>query len=104
MSGLESFFLIVGIICVFRFLLKILFHIKDALNAFVFPSFSSSINFTEKYGEWAIVTGCTQGIGRYYAEELAKRGMSIVLISRSKSKLEDVAKALADKYGKLKYL
>ena len=26
------------------------------------------------YGSWAVVTGCTDGIGRAYAEALAKKG------------------------------
>ena len=27
-----------------------------------------------KYGQWAVVTGATDGIGRAYAEALAKKG------------------------------
>jgi len=42
-------------------------------------------------GEWAIVTGATDGIGRAYAEELAALGLNVVLISRSLYKLKDVA-------------
>ncbi|KAJ0056505.1 hypothetical protein NL108_008352, partial [Boleophthalmus pectinirostris] len=45
------------------------------------------------------VTGATDGIGKAYAEELARRGFSIVLISRSQDKLDDVAKAVESKYG-----
>mmetsp|Transcript_38103 Transcript_38103/g.75955 ORF Transcript_38103/g.75955 Transcript_38103/m.75955 type:complete len:324 (+) Transcript_38103:82-1053(+) len=39
------------------------------------------------YGKWAVVTGSTSGIGKEYADYLAKRGMSILAISRSKDKL-----------------
>uniref|UniRef100_A0A8C8X0K0 Very-long-chain 3-oxoacyl-CoA reductase n=3 Tax=Felidae TaxID=9681 RepID=A0A8C8X0K0_PANLE len=42
-------------------------------------------------GEWAVVTGSTDGIGKSYAEELAKHGMKIVLISRSQDKLNQVS-------------
>ncbi|CAG0880510.1 unnamed protein product, partial [Darwinula stevensoni] len=49
-----------------------------------YPSFTS-------YGTWAVVTGCTDGIGLSYAKELARRGMKIVLISRNPKKLEAVA-------------
>jgi 17beta-estradiol 17-dehydrogenase / very-long-chain 3-oxoacyl-CoA reductase len=40
------------------------------------------------------VTGSTDGIGKQYARELANHGMNIVLISRTKSKLEQVAKEI----------
>lgn len=39
----------------------------------------------------SVITGSTDGIGKEYAKELAKRGINIVLISRTESKLVDVA-------------
>lgn len=38
-----------------------------------------------------VVTGATDGIGKAYARELAKQGMNIILVSRTKAKLESVA-------------
>lgn len=52
-----------------------------------------------RLGQWAVVTGATDGIGKAYAEELGRRGFSIVLISRSQEKLDDVAKTVESKYG-----
>uniref|UniRef100_A0A7N6AST3 Hydroxysteroid (17-beta) dehydrogenase 12b n=1 Tax=Anabas testudineus TaxID=64144 RepID=A0A7N6AST3_ANATE len=52
-----------------------------------------------KLGRWAVVTGATDGIGKAYAEELARRGFAIVLISRSQEKLDEVSKAIASKCG-----
>ncbi|XP_029409867.1 very-long-chain 3-oxoacyl-CoA reductase isoform X1 [Nannospalax galili] len=49
-------------------------------------------------GEWAVVTGSTDGIGKAYAEELAKRGMKIVLISRSQDKLNQVSSEIKEKF------
>ncbi|KAG9260808.1 very-long-chain 3-oxoacyl-CoA reductase-B [Astyanax mexicanus] len=49
-------------------------------------------------GAWAVVTGATDGIGKAYAEELARRGFSIVLISRTQEKLDEVSKAIESKY------
>lgn len=43
-----------------------------------------------KFGKWAIVTGATDGIGKAYALALAKKGMSIILISRTEAKLKAV--------------
>ncbi|MEQ2290224.1 hypothetical protein AMECASPLE_001258 [Ameca splendens] len=47
----------------------------------------------------SVVTGATDGIGKAYAEELARRGFAIILISRSQEKLDDVSKAIASKCG-----
>ena len=44
-----------------------------------------------KFGKYAVVTGATDGIGKAYAHALSKRGMSLVLISRTESKLRAVA-------------
>ncbi|XP_053686340.1 very-long-chain 3-oxoacyl-CoA reductase isoform X2 [Sabethes cyaneus] len=55
--------------------------------------FGSSIKLKEM-GEWALVTGATDGIGKAYAKALAKKGLNVVLVSRTLSKLEDVAKEI----------
>ncbi|KAH8287777.1 hypothetical protein KR054_012676 [Drosophila jambulina] len=60
--------------------------------------FGSSVNLA-KMGEWAVVTGSTDGIGKAYAKELARRGLKLVLISRSLEKLNAVAKEIGDKYN-----
>ena len=51
---------------------------------------------TERYGadSWAVVTGASDGIGKATCFELARRGFNIVLISRSLSKLNQVAAEL----------
>lgn len=46
----------------------------------------------------ACPVGATDGIGRAYAEELASRGLNIILISRNQEKLQMVAKDIADTY------
>uniref|UniRef100_W5L2Q8 3-ketoacyl-CoA reductase n=1 Tax=Astyanax mexicanus TaxID=7994 RepID=W5L2Q8_ASTMX len=51
-----------------------------------------------KLGKWAVVTGATDGIGKSYAEELARRGFSMMLISRTQEKLDDVAQSLERRY------
>lgn len=52
------------------------------------------------FGEWAVVTGATNGIGKAYAFELARRGLNIVLISRSLEKLKNTAEEIEQKHGK----
>ncbi|MCM0606992.1 MAG: SDR family NAD(P)-dependent oxidoreductase [Xanthomonadaceae bacterium] len=48
-------------------------------------------NFIKKYGEWAIVTGSSNGIGRALAIEVAKYGLNVVLVARSAAKLEKLS-------------
>ncbi|CAB1331718.1 unnamed protein product [Coregonus sp. 'balchen'] len=45
-----------------------------------------------------VVTGATDGIGKVYAEELARKGFAMMLISRSQDKLDDVARQLEEQY------
>ncbi|XP_024414508.2 very-long-chain 3-oxoacyl-CoA reductase [Desmodus rotundus] len=54
--------------------------------------------FGPALGEWAVVTGSTDGIGKSYAEELAKHGMKVVLISRSQDKLNQVSSEIREKF------
>eukprot|EP00088_Acartia_fossae_P030797 TRINITY_DN3178_c0_g1_i1.p1 TRINITY_DN3178_c0_g1~~TRINITY_DN3178_c0_g1_i1.p1 ORF type:complete len:306 (+),score=66.73 TRINITY_DN3178_c0_g1_i1:34-951(+) len=49
-------------------------------------------------GDWAVITGATDGIGKGFAKELASKGINIVLVSRTLAKLQDVAKELEEKY------
>lgn len=44
----------------------------------------------------SVVTGSTDGIGRAYAEQLARQGLHIVLISRSPEKLASVAQEIGN--------
>jgi NAD(P)-dependent dehydrogenase (short-subunit alcohol dehydrogenase family) len=50
-------------------------------------------------GKVVVVTGATSGIGEVCALELARMGATVVLISRSQSKLDDVVKRIKDETG-----
>lgn len=47
---------------------------------------------------WALVTGATDGIGKAYAQELAKRKFNIVLLSRTQDKLDDVKQEIENEF------
>ncbi|KXJ74684.1 hypothetical protein RP20_CCG013149 [Aedes albopictus] len=48
----------------------------------------------QRYGKWAVITGATDGIGKGYAQQLAAKGMDLVLISRSIEKLIKVSQEI----------
>jgi len=62
------------------------------------PKFLEPKNLRQ-YGNWALVTGATDGIGKQYARSLAKRGLNIVLVARTLTKLEEVAKEISETFN-----
>jgi uncharacterized protein len=55
----------------------------------------------KRYGAYAMVTGASEGIGRCFAEELAKAGMNVVLVARREEHLNALAKDLEARYAVL---
>ncbi|KAI5100407.1 very-long-chain 3-oxoacyl-CoA reductase-A [Silurus meridionalis] len=91
----ETPLLWVGAVTTASLALWLLFHIISGFKIWVL---GNGDLLSPKLGKWAVVTGATDGIGKSYAEELARRGFSILLISRSQEKLDDVAKSLESLY------
>lgn len=64
----------------------------------VFSHYLGWLSRLPNLGEWAVVTGSTDGIGKAYAEQLAALGLKIILISRSPDKLSTVAQEIEETY------
>ena len=56
-------------------------------------------SFQTKYGNWALITGASAGIGEEYARQIAAKGLNVVLVARRKQKLEGLAEELNRKHG-----
>lgn len=56
-------------------------------------------NLIEKYGEFALVTGASSGIGKEFSIQLAAKGFSLILVARRKNKLDELANELANKFN-----
>lgn len=48
-------------------------------------------DFAKKYGQWAVVTGGSSGIGLAFSHLLAERGMNILMVARSEVKLKQAS-------------
>ncbi len=55
--------------------------------------------FVHKYGRWALIAGASEGVGASLADQLAARGLDLVLIARSGPLLEDVAAGVRERHG-----
>ncbi|CAM9429468.1 unnamed protein product [Heterosigma akashiwo] len=92
----EAFVLFFGILGAYS-VLKLVLRVLGA----VFDIFLAPGTNLKKYGQWAVVTGATDGIGKAYAFEMAKKGLNVYLISRTESKLQEVQKEIKEKYSKV---
>ncbi|KAJ7945488.1 very-long-chain 3-oxoacyl-CoA reductase 1 [Quillaja saponaria] len=54
----------------------------------------------KKYGSWALVTGPTDGIGKGFAFQLARKGLNLILVGRNPDKLKEVSDSILAKYRK----
>uniref|UniRef100_A0A1A9WL14 Uncharacterized protein n=1 Tax=Glossina brevipalpis TaxID=37001 RepID=A0A1A9WL14_9MUSC len=91
----------VGLLATAAFLydnFKSLFSIlKAKLELYFRPQLPQSL--TDKFGKWAVITGGSDGIGKGYAKELARRGINVVIISHMKEELIATAKEIENLYG-----
>lgn len=96
MDLMELFFTSLGAAVVVYYGVKLLLFSKMLYPKKWFPLPKCFFTFM---GEWAVVTGASEGIGRAYAFALAEQGMNVVIMSRTKVTLDQVAKDIRDATG-----
>jgi short-subunit dehydrogenase len=57
------------------------------------------LGLRDRYGDWALVTGASSGIGADFARALAREGMSCILTARREDRLRALAAELEASYG-----
>ena len=53
----------------------------------------------KRYGQCALITGASSGIGKAFAKALAKEGMNIILVARREEVLNTLATQLQEEFG-----
>jgi 17beta-estradiol 17-dehydrogenase / very-long-chain 3-oxoacyl-CoA reductase len=87
LSAVALVFAAIGGLAVGRIIVGLL---RVLLHAYVLPGISLK-RFGAGTGAWALVTGCTDGIGREFAVQLAQKQFNVVLVSRTQDKLDKLA-------------
>ena len=64
-------------------------HIKEVIKM---------TKFISKYGEWALVTGASKGIGLEFSRKIAANGLNVVLVARSESSLKQLSSSIESDY------
>lgn len=103
MNDFSQFFEALGKAVILIFLISVPLILSPVIWSFLIrPKLTSSCRSKAKSNikgkSWAIITGCTDGIGLGFAKNLAQKGFNLCLISRNKSKLDDVKEKLLLEY------
>jgi len=51
-------------------------------------------SFRQRYGDWAIVAGASEGLGAAWADSLCEHGINVLLVARRENALNEVARDL----------
>ncbi|XP_061673619.1 17-beta-hydroxysteroid dehydrogenase type 3 [Syngnathoides biaculeatus] len=95
---MEWFFTTLGALVVIYYGVKLLLFTRMLFPKRCFPVPKS---FFSSMGEWAVVTGASEGIGRQYALALAEQGMNVVIMSRTRETLDKVAQEISESTGRM---
>jgi short-subunit dehydrogenase len=60
---------------------------------------SAPNEFADKYGQWALIAGASEGVGACLADQLAERGLNVLLLARNEALLEQIGAGVRESHG-----
>ncbi|KAJ8299540.1 hypothetical protein KUTeg_023600, partial [Tegillarca granosa] len=77
LSKIRDILTIIGLLYSSNKALQISYFVLKAANDHLLSKLSHLFDLRKRFGPWAVVTGSSEGIGKAYAQELARRGVNI---------------------------
>ena len=56
-------------------------------------------NLKSTYGDWCLVAGAAEGLGKAFSRSLAREGLNLILVDRQKDSLDTLAGQLRSEFG-----
>lgn len=53
--------------------------------------------FSQRYGSWAVIAGASEGLGAEFAQQIAQRGVNVLLLARRQAALDHVAAGIRER-------
>ncbi|MCJ1318146.1 hypothetical protein MMC15_003473 [Xylographa vitiligo] len=90
--GANAFVTALSVIGLTFMAVKISSFVRLLASLYFFPG--KSLRDFGRVGSWALVTGASDGIGKEFALQLSRSGFNILIVSRTASKMEILAKEI----------
>ena len=93
LGSVKDTFALIGMFYTGKLTFNCLSSLYYGFKTYILSSVCKNDKWMRELGEWAVVTGCTHGIGLAYCRELAKRKINLILVARNAELLQKVSSA-----------
>ncbi|XP_065197470.1 very-long-chain 3-oxoacyl-CoA reductase-like [Sycon ciliatum] len=88
------FITLCGVLSIAWVLYRLYNHVSIGVRNFIL---TNNVDFSA-FGQWAVVTGATGGMGKAFVSAFASRGLNVYLLGRSEDSLAALHKEMSERY------
>ena len=78
--------------------------VRGLWTCFLGHALGMGVKWCPSPNTWAVITGATDGIGKAYAQKMAKMGYNLLIISRNEEKLNKTKEEILSKHKKCSHI